>query len=289
MVNNSPASHVDWSYSTARLYHKCPRQFYYQHRQREEKDTGYETQSSTAVQPPGARIGSVVHDCIAEKIEHWRNSSKRTLQDSQEAAAASLQQYVAENSDEIRDSHFTDEDEFDPDEFAQSLIQTAQSHIKTFFQVIWPQFNSHRYITHEITRSFSVDEHTVWVRPDFCTRSQEGDLVITDWKTGAVDRFSEPTLQVLTYALWAHREYEPDLDRILVQLVHTKHGEFDRTRPDRVDLDSIKNQIRTDREDWTTFQSMNDYQPDPETEKCKYCTFLDRCDAGQMCIDKGPD
>jgi hypothetical protein len=196
---------------------------------------------------------------------------------------------VNENEDEIRDTYVANDVEFDPNEFAQSLTRTAKNHLETFFQVVWPQFDSHLYITHEQNFPFDVDEHTVWVRPDLCTRSQEGDFVVTDWKTGPIDRFSEPTLQALTYGLWAHQEYEPDVDRILVQLVHTSRGEFDRTRPDEVDINRIKDQIRTDRKDWITFQSMEEFQPEPESRKCRSCEFLPRCDAGQSILDEETD
>jgi CRISPR/Cas system-associated exonuclease Cas4 (RecB family) len=196
---------------------------------------------------------------------------------------------VDENEDEILDTYAANEDEFDPDEFAQSLIRTAQNHLETFFQVVWPQFDSQRYITHEQTFSFDVDRHTVWVRPDFCTRDQDDDFIVTDWKTGPMERFSEPTLQVLAYGLWAYEEYEPDLDRVLIQLVHTSRGEFDRTRLDEGDLDRIKDQIRADREDWTTFWSKGEFQPEPEANKCQSCEFLSRCDAGQTVLDKKLD
>jgi len=290
MVYRSPTAHVDWSYSTARLYHSCPRRFYYRHGQSgEDEDAGHDSRSSTAVQPPGARLGSVVHDCIAEKIDYWRENSERTLQATEATVAERLQQYVDENEDEIRETYAANEEEFDPDEFARSLIRTAQNHLETFFQVVWPQFDSHQYITHEQTFSFDVDENTVWVRPDFCTRSQEGDFVVTDWKTGPVDRFNEPTLQALTYGLWAHQEYEPDFDRILVQLVHTRRGEFDRTQPDEADINRIKDQIRADSEDWTSFQSIEDFQPEPEASKCQSCEFLSRCDAGQSILDEETD
>jgi len=286
MGDSYPTAHVDWSYSTARLYHSCPRRFYYRHRKSgQDEIIGDESRSSIVIQSPGARIGSIVHNCIAKKIDYWRKDSERSLQSSQEAVAKRLQQYVDENVNEIRESYTANGAKFDPEEFAQSLIRTAQNHLETFFQVVWPQFDSHRYITHEETSSFDVNGYTIWVRPDFCTRNREGDFVVTDWKTGKIDRFSEPTLQVLTYGLWANQEYEPDLDHILIQLVHTSRGEFDRTRLDEDDLRRIKDQIHADTAEWTTLQSIEDFQPEPETSKCRSCEFLKYCDEGQMYLD----
>lgn len=282
MAPEFPTAHVDWSYSTARRYRDCPRQFYYQHaRGGVGEDSINNDDSSGSVQPPGARLGTVVHDCIEEKINCWRTGSDKSLQAMQQTATRRLQRYFEQNEDTIRRLHISPEDDLTADELADSLTHVARNHLETFFQVIWPQFNTHRYIMHEETVSFEVNGHTVWVRPDFCTRSQTGDFVVTDWKTGMVDQLENPTLQSLAYALWAYQEYEPDLNRILVQLVHTGTGQFDRTRPDQEDIRSIKRQIREDRDDWTTFRRIEDYQPDPDHEKCRACVYLQRCNAGQ--------
>lgn len=287
MSNESPAAHVDWSYSTAKLYRSCPRRFYYNYGKRGgSEDSDDWTDSKPTFQPVGARIGSVVHDCIAEKIQSQLNDSEHTLQDSQRSASDSLQRYVQVNEKKLQETHRSDDVQFTRDEFTESLIKTANHHLKTFFQVIWPQFASHRYILHEETANFGVGRHSIYVRPDYCTRSQEGDFIVTDWKTGGIDRFNQPSLQQLVYALWAHEQYEPDLSRIVVQLFHTKRGEPDRMRPDEDEIERIRSVIRADRKDWNTFQSIEDFQPTPEAGMCEACEYLSICEAGQSCLDK---
>jgi len=151
--------------------------------------------------------------------------------------------------------------------------------------VIWPQLSNHQYILHEEITSFEVGGETVWVKPDLCTRSEDGDFVVTDWKTSPPNRFSSPSLQVLTYALWAHEEYEPDPDRISIQLVHTKQGEFERTRPDEADLDEIRDRITVDCEMWRTATGVNEFEPLPDGDKCRGCSYLSRCNTGQEVIN----
>lgn len=282
MTPEFPTSHVDWSYSIARQYQSCPRQFYYQN-SREEGSNNYthKQYSSDSIQPPRARLGTVVHACIEEKITCWQKGTDKSLRTMQQAATQQLQQYFNQHEDAIKRLHLSSEDEDNIDDLIDSLTHIAQDHLKTFFRVIWPKFNSHRYITHEETTSFEVDDHTVWVRPDLCTRDQTGDFVVTDWKTGSVSQLENSTMQSLVYALWAYQEYEPDLNRILVQRVHTGTGEIDRMRPDREDIISIKTQIREDREDWTTLRNIDGFQPDPTLEKCNDCAYLSRCSAGQ--------
>jgi hypothetical protein len=284
MATEQGFDHVDWSYSTARLYQSCPRRFYHRYARSSNQSSGEENQSETNRSPPGAAIGSVVHDCIEAQIERWRRGERLSFQAAQTQATDRLRAYVEANEDLLANEYTDDDAEFNPGDQKRSLIRTAHTHIERFFQVIWPQFSSHTYILHEATRSFTVDKYTVWVRPDLCTRNKDGDFVVTDWKTTSSDPFSEPSVQLLTYALWSHLEYEPELDRILVQLVHTSTGEFVRTRPDEDGLIELKTRIRSDCHDWGTRCKEKDFRPNPATDKCRSCEALDRCESGQSLL-----
>jgi hypothetical protein len=273
---------VEWSYSAASLYRACPRRFFYRYANWPVSSPQSSTpHSSYSGQPPGTFLGIVVHDCIADQIDRWQQNKSLNLQTAQETATERLTQYATANAKSLSESDSSDETETDPDAIAESLIRTAHAHLASFFQVIWPSFSSHTYILHEEPRSFNVRGHPVTVRPDLCTRTEDGDFVITDWKTSTPDPFGEPTIQELVYALWAHQEYEPDLNRILVQLVHTKTGEFDRDRFDADDLDQLIDRIETDSKQWGTVSSQSDFPPDPEHEKCRQCPYCSRCEAGR--------
>ena len=276
--------HVDWSASTASLYASCPRRFYYRNSASHSELETANPSSGTTVQPPGAKVGIVVHDCIEEQVSRWRENMPLSLQTAQTSATQQLQAYLDDNKRVIETRYFNGDGAFDPTEFARSLIRTAHNHLECFFQVIWPQLDDHQYILHEQTKSFEVGGQTVWVKPDLCTRSQGGEFVVTDWKTSPPDRFSDPDLQVLTYALWAYQCYEPDLERILVQLVHTKQGEFDRTQPDTDDIATIRDRIISDYETWQETTSVADFTPKPEKGKCEGCPYLDQCNAGKSVV-----
>jgi hypothetical protein len=278
-MGNDGSEAVSWSASRARLYEVCPRRFYYRYVSRDpDSSTSYPGSGGTVARP-GAKVGMVVHDCIEDQVQRWRAGESLSLQAAQTSATEQLQAYLDGDEDTIEEL-YSDDEEFDATDFARSLVRTAHSHLECFFQVIWPQLADHQYILHEQTTSFEVGGETVWVKPDLCTRSEDGDFVVTDWKTSPPAPFSAPSLQVLTYALWAHEEYEPDLDRILVQLVHTKQGEFDRTRPDEAALDDIRSRITADCEMWRTADGRSEFDPLPEEGKCRGCFSLSRCSAG---------
>ena len=288
MASEQNFDHVDWSYSTAHSYQTCPRQFYYRHKRISGNRDSEWGQSDERPSPPGAAIGSTVHECLKTQIERWRRGKRLSLQEAQTQATDQLHSYVEANT-HILESEYTDGDiDFDKEEQKRALIRTAHDHIERFFQVIWPQFSGHNYILHEVIKSFTVGGHTVWVRPDLCTRTQDGDFVVTDWKTSSPEPFSEQSLQLLTYALWAYREYEPDLNRILVQLVHTGTGEFVRTRPDIAAITRLQSRIRADRRDWGTRSEKSEFPVDPADDKCQSCTALHRCEAGQSLLRDDP-
>jgi len=287
MVNGQHLGTVDWSPSTASLHARCPRRFFY--RNAESVDDSGATDNNTSanqIQSPGAKIGSVVHECIDRQIDRWRRNERTSLQTAQATAIEKLQSYVTANATMLQDRFADSPDEFDEAEIARSLIRTAHTHLETFFQVIWPQLKNQQYIMHEDTRSFSLSGGTVWVRPDLCTRTSEGEFVVTDWKTGTPDSFSDASLQVQTYALWAHREYEPELTRIRVQLVYTRRGEFDRYRPDAEMLESVIDRIQSDLEKWSPEAVKSAFPTLPESNKCQSCPYLQWCEDGQEIVSE---
>ena len=155
--------------------------------------------------------------------------------------------------------------------------------------MIWPQLEDHQYIAHETRQTFEVSEEPVTVQPDLCTRNPEGDFVVTDWKTGAYDRFSNPTIQMQAYALYAHEAYEPELSRIRVQLAHTGSGEFDRMVPTTEDMRQIRERITNDRAFWTSMGDIESYKTNPTVQKCSQCSYLHRCTDGQTVTGEEPE
>lgn len=278
---DSTTAHVRWSYTAARQYATCPRQFFYQRARPVDSPTSTidGNSGSSSVSPPGAQIGIVVHDCLEEHIARWRQGERLSLTRAQSIASSRLQDYVSEHTQTLCE-RYTD-DPVKPDKLARTYVRSAHSHLETFYRTIWPQFKNHRYILHEETVDFEASGEPITVKPDFCTRSPDGKFVVSDWKTTTPDTLSEPTIQLLGYALWAHEEYEPDLDRIQVQFVHTRDGTHNITVPDPSELEQIRNRIQADRATWKTGKQVADFEPDPDKSKCQSCAWLTRCEAGK--------
>mgnify|MGYP000138558484 CR=1 FL=1 len=284
MDESEQLAHVNWSPSAARLFEECPRRFFYRYQQ--SASTGDDSEYTP---PPGAYLGTVVHESLAAQIVRWRQGENIHLQTAVDYASDKLEGYAEANAETIAARIDDDEGEFNSESFIRSLIRTAREHIRRFFRVIWPHFDGHRYIIHETRQNLDIAEEPVAVQPDLCTRSTEGDFVVTDWKTGEYDRFSNPTLQMQAYALYAHEAYEPELNRIRVQLAHTGSGEFERMVPTRDGIRQVRERIMDDRAFWTSQGNVESYETDPVAQKCSQCSYLLRCRDGQAVVGGGPE
>lgn len=283
MSENVSGDGSDWSYSTAQLFNTCPRAFYF-HQQTQSADPKHYVDNDSEIsinhaESPGALVGAAVHQSISRQIDCWRAGDSPSMVDAQSIVTELIREFCDTHTFPAEHRDTAADDSASP-RLQDSLARTANAHLQTFFQVVWPQFSSHQYIVHETVDSFTVHGHTVWVRPDLCTRNVSGELIVTDWKTSPVDRFDQ-SLQLVVYALWAHRKYEPDLDRILAQQVHTGTGEFNREPINQKQLVDVIERIVTDCEEWDARGDRLEYPPDPEANKCCKCRYLDQCDAGQ--------
>jgi len=164
-----------------------------------------------------------------------------------------------------------------PGEEVDSITSTVKAHLQRFFRLLWPRFSSHRYISHEETTSFTVEDTTVWVKADLCTRAEDGKFVITDWKTRAPDVFENQTLQLRVYALWAWNEFEPEVDQIRSQLVFTSSGEVVSRSVSQSELETLVQRIKADSRVWNREFSRSNFPAQPGAEKCGQCLFLADC------------
>lgn len=272
-------STIDWSYSNARLYTSCPRALFYRYWHREDSDFSPIASDGATLGGPtsseGALIGTAIHDALSAHISRWSQGEMTGLRRTQKVAQSSIHSALEEHPTFVESA-------------VESLIRTTDSHIKRFFRINWPVIRSHRYIIHEESRSFDIDGTTVWVRPDLCTRSppegesEQRDFVIYDWKTRQPTLFEDPSLQLRVYALWAHREFEPDLDRISPRLLFTSNGHVEYQSIGTETIRQLKERIMTDVREWGSPTDESSFPAEPERDKCDACPYLESCAAGQQ-------
>ena len=141
-----------------------------------------------------------------------------------------------------------------------------------------------RWLETEEFSSFDFEGTRVMVVLDCSFRTDEG-ITIIDWKTGR-SMEGEGSVQLSCYALYAHRKWGVDLDRI--RLVEYNLPE-DLPVPHKVSPDDLEGTKRTIRESIATMRSRLD---DPETNRpgpeetfpftpfekeCRWCNFHRVC------------
>lgn len=271
----------DWSYTKSQTFQQCPRKFYFNEKIAAGDTFQEQVPSSDAVHL-AAIVGIAVHRSIASQIERWMEGENTSFRDAQQEAENWIKGVWAEREDRVIEAKNGVELQ---EVTEQRLIGAAKNHLQTFFQAIWPRFRNHEYILHETLKTFEINGNQVWVKVDLCTRDPEGNLVITDWKTGESPVLEVDSRQLDVYTLWGKSKLESDIDKIRVQLVHTRTGEFSTATPDAEQLEQTREKIITECEDWSTTDDPDDFPPHPESNKCQRCRFLQICDAGQTAVD----
>lgn len=277
---DASSSGQDWSYTKSQVFQQCPRKFFFNEKVFADDALQGREPSPDAVHV-AAIVGIAVHRSIASQIENWKEGEATSFRDAQQEAESWIKGTWAEREERIIEAR--NGVGFQPST-KERLVGAAKNHLRTFFQAAWPRFRHHEYVLHETLKTFGIDGNRVWTKVDLCTRDEKGNLIITDWKTSDNPVLEVNSLQLDVYALWGKKELEPDIDKIQVQLVHTGTGEFSSTFPDSNQLDTAKEKIMEECETWASIDDIADFTPDPESEKCQSCKFLQICDSGQTVV-----
>jgi len=229
-----------------------------------------------------AIVGIAVHRGIASQIDEWVEGRDPTFQDAKQVAEDWIKE-IWENENKriveaINGQSLSNRQ-------LHKFIGISKRHLRTFFKAIWPEFRSHEYILHEDQRMFEISGNPVHVKVDLCTRNRDGDLIITDWKTGKPPVLTVDSLQLNTYGLWARECMESDVGKIRCRIAHTKTGDTVTYSIGQKELDKVESQIEQECSKWNEKDDINSFSPKPDAKKCLECEFLTQCDTGQATVD----
>jgi len=269
-----------WSYSKSTAYDACPLKVFFRGSASDESSEG--TGESSRPVNLNAIVGIAVHRGIASQVDEWAAGGSATYVGAKEAA----EEWIEDIWD-VRDERVIEAINGEQLSAGQrrKFIGISKRYLRTFFKAIWPEFRDHKYVLHEDLQRFEVRGNPVYVKVDFCTRDQNDNLVITDWKTSKPPILEFESLQLNVYGLWARECMESDINKIKIQFGHTRTGGTPSHSVASEDLDDVAEQIEQECREWNEKDGIDDYPADPETEKCHGCQFLKRCDAGQATVD----
>ena len=156
--------------------------------------------------------------------------------------------------------------------------------LDNFFKIIWPIYKKLEYLKHERVDSFYIDGIKVWVKADLVTKTNDGTVVITDWKTGKEWGDIGESPQMSTYVLWAMDYYNLPLEKIKAEIAYLRTNKIVTVEKSEEQLEKIRNMIKLKSLEMLDVSSLGDLPPDPIESKCKVCNFLTICEDGKSVV-----
>jgi CRISPR/Cas system-associated exonuclease Cas4 (RecB family) len=272
-----------WSFTKHRVWNRCRRQYYFDYIAPYLKTPApVDVNKIRLLKNYHSRFvlqGQIIHDILDEQIGLFCN--KKPMDPA--GAVSHYCKKVAQNK-MMADELFTEyrHGEKVDEQFFNAIEKSGKACLDTFFGTIWPKYQDREPLRHEEYDRFSMGDVDVLVKVDFASRTQNGTIVLTDWKTGTDNDEYETELQMAAYALWATQYYNKSPDEIKSELVFLKTGE---TKPYpffEEQLCEIQETITTDFEAMNISYEYEDFPPRPVLRECLSCRFAEVCSEARV-------
>lgn len=288
MENLDPAwkGRYGWSVSSDRLWQSCRRAFYYRYVASGQSSTEpsirnrlYQMKSLT---PLAALEGRLVHDAVENLIQQHRLGRPLKAAPAQEQYAQLVNRFKQTARETITEAYnglAVQEKYFD------LILEDGRNQIANFVNIVWPNLADLEYLMHEEFENFALEGIKVNVKVDHVTRSPDGKVVVTDWKTGKERQRDENELQLAVYGMWAASKYDVPLKRVMLELAYLRTGD---SYPVKLDAETIafaKEAILSGTAEILAADRMDDFPTSPAPDQCIACPFARICPDGLQILD----
>lgn len=274
-----------WSVSSDKLWRSCRRAFYYRYvagsQPGADPTLRNQLYQMKALTPLAALEGRLVHECIESLIQQHRLGRVLKAPPAQEQYAALVSSYEDKSTERIAEAYnglAIRHTYFD------LVLSDGQKQIANFVKIIWPNLADLEYLAHEQFENFVVGGVKVNVKVDFVTKSPDGKVVVTDWKTGD-ERREENELQLAVYGMWAASKYDVPLDRVLLELAYLRTGTPKPVKFDEDAMASAKEAILAGSAEIIASDRLEDFATNPSADRCCACAFARVCPDGNRVIE----
>ena len=267
-----------WSFSKHRLWNLCKRAYYYRYigvALKESKEINIQKLKKLKnLTSKFALQGKLIHEIIENQIGQYYLGRKMSENSAKTQYTQRIEQYRKTAKETL--TEYFNGDPID-DSFFDNIRANGVDQISMFFGVIWPQFEDLDYLRHEKFDRFKIDDIEIIVKVDYISKTKEGIIVVSDWKTGSDNEEYENDLQVGSYVLWAMEKYEKEPGEIKSELIYLTTGMMRSYEFSIKDLEEIKRKIVKDFEDMNRMTKIEYFRPDPNPKKCLSCQFATIC------------
>ncbi len=275
-----------WSVSSDRLWQTCKRAFYYRYVALWQPSTDSAVKNKLylmkGLTPLATLQGRVVHDAIESLIQQHRLGRPLKAAPAQELYSETINRYTETAADVIAEAYngLTVEGAY-----FDVVRRSGKRDIANFVNILWQHLVDQEYLMHERFESFTLDAIKVNVKVDYVTRSPNGKLVVTDWKTGEDHHPEEANLQLVVYGLWAAAKYGVSTDDVMLELAYLSSG---KSYPAGLDVESVtaaREAVMAGASDILASDRLEDFPTNPEPNRCIACPFARVCPDGTQILE----
>ena len=227
--------------------------------------------------PLSALEGHIVHGIIESLIQQHRLGRSLKSSPAQELYSQKVGDYKKTARDTVVES-------FNglvlTDRFFDLIEKDGKQQISNFVNIVWPHLEDLEYLMHEKFESFAIEGIKVNVRVDYVTRSPNGKVVVTDWKTGEEGRFTDANLQMIVYGMWASSKYGTPLSNVMLELAYLRKGESRPVQIDEDDVSSATEIVLATVSEILASETLEDFPTNPDRDRCLGCAFACVCPDG---------
>lgn len=267
-----------WSFSKHRLWGLCKRAYYYRYigtalKESEELDIE-KLKMLKNLNSRFALQGKLIHEVIENQIGQHYLGRKMSKGVAETQYTQRVDQY-RKTPKGILTEYFNGEPV--EETFFDTIRKDGLDQISMFFGAIWPQFEDLEYLKHEEFDRFKVGDVKAVVKVDYISKTKDGTLVVTDWKTGADKKEYESDLQLGSYVLWATENYGKEPKEIRSELVYLTTGIMRSYGFSVEQLQEIKKKITEDFKNMNKTFDIKYFKPTSSPKKCLSCQFATVC------------
>lgn len=270
--------YLNWSFTRHRLWESCKRAYYYRYigtalKKPDNLDVT-KLKRLKNLNPKFMLQGKLIHGVLENQIgQHYLGRGLN-----EEGAKAQYVQLLEQYRNTARDV-ITELFNGEPtdNQFFDNCRANGIDQLSMFFGVIWPQLKDLKYEKHEKFDTFRVDDVKVTVKVDFVSRTKDGKIVVSDWKTGSDKEEYESDLQIGAYVIWAMNEYEVPIDDIRAELIYLRTGTMRPRKMSPEVLEDIKKLVVDEFAEMNESLEIESFPANPSHRKCMSCQFATIC------------
>jgi len=277
-----------WSRSKQKMFELCERKFFYRYVKFYEVNPGHELKKIKDMKEEKFTnwnfiLGDLVHETIEKQIDQIKRGREASKKFALKFISRKIEDIEKNPEGHIIEILNDSEDHKEKLERKLEKIKSeAERQIKIFFDEFLLFYEGLDIITHEEYKTIELGEHTYYVVPDLITRSDDGSVYITDWKTNsdysnAIDEF-----QMNMYILWAHQQDFAKLENLNAEFNFLDTGESVDYETTERELNTFKEELKEKskklRSKIEAKSNAKDFEKTEKEKICISCIYKNYCE-----------